>query len=154
MFFSPSHAPIIGDLDERRRPRLQVELLVNTATHLLIAIVDTGCEDALVISDYDEAVGYGLRFALARGAPRHDRFFADGRFGVFVESRATINWFGDQIIRILAPDPQQPLGPLPPLAPGIPRILLGLPLLDRCTLKVRFEPGSGTVVIEPPADGR
>lgn len=148
MTFPPSPNRLVGALDARSRPTLRVGLQGASQVHSLLCTLDTGCDDALVFADYEEATNYGLHFNTVRGGPRHDRLFADGRFGVFVQARATLHWLEPRSIIVLAPDPQRSRD-MPPVPPDCPRILIGLPLLQGCRLTIAFDGSADNVVIEP-----
>lgn len=109
------------------------------------ASIDTGCGDPLVFSSYTHATSLGLTFRTSLHAKRIDRQLVDGTMCAFVEGWATIEWFGERTIPILAPDPRAPL--IDPIAASyLPEALIGQDLLLNCSLTIEFRP-NGRVLI-------
>ncbi len=151
MTFSSSPTLIEGELIGGR-PTVELELLSMGTRHIVPCVIDTGCDETLVFSDYAEATGLTLRFNIAPHTPRAVRLLSNGTRGYFVEGTATINWFGQRVVAVMAPDPIAPSEGLEDdERRGMPRALIGQSLLVGCRMIIEFPPRSGRVLIEAPA---
>lgn len=154
MPYSDSSTEIIGELDRRWRPVLDVELIVLGVSRRVRCTVDTGCDDPLVFRSFDEGIALGLQFATSPRAPRRFRFLADGTERRFVEARATIRWFAqDRSVTVLAPDPEEDTAPEAAVSSNVPGVLIGIPLLIGCQVHIDLLGNPGRVIIHPPPPG-
>lgn len=149
MPFLSTTTEIVGELDQRWRPLVEVQLFVNAVPYRLRCHIDTGCDDDLVFRDYADAASLGLQFRLHPSAMRHERVLANGTPAFFVEARATIEWFAPRLVTVLAPDPNIPPASPPPQHDEIPRVLLGVPLLIGCAVGMSFSGPPGEIRIYP-----
>lgn len=150
MTFSSSLTLIEGEL-VGGRPVVELELLSIGTLHVVPCIIDTGCDETLVFSDYADATAIGLRFNIAPRITRVVRLLSNGTRAYFVEGLATINWFGQHSVLVLAPDPLAPRDELQDdERRAMPRALIGQPLLAGCRMTIEFPPLSGRVIIEGP----
>lgn len=150
MTFSSSLTLIEGEL-VGGRPLVELELLSMGARHIVPCVIDTGCDEALVFSDYEDAAAMGLRFNIAPRISRAVLLLSNGTRASFVEGLGTTNWFGQRSVAVLAPDPLSPREKLEDdERRAMPRALIGQPLLAGCRMTIEFPPLSGRVIIEGP----
>lgn len=137
---------IAGDV-QSRRPFVDLKLVSNGRQSTIRCQVDTACDDELIFNNYDYATSLGISFNVAPHSLRLDRFLADGTNAKFVLARTTIDWFGDKVVSVLAPDPSVG-NPHVVDSERLPRrVLLGVDLLVGCQLEIKFTNEGGTVTI-------
>jgi hypothetical protein len=147
MAFSRSSTHIEGEFVDGHAV-VELPILVAGKWQVLRCLVDTGCKDELVFSNFEDASGFGISFIVGPRGTRTHRDLANGTEARFVTKWTTVSWFGERAVQVLAPDPFGPSSRRTGARPVMPRAVIGTDLLERCRMTIDFVP-AGRVLIEP-----